>query len=150
MRWAFLLTSCRVQTEASSRWFEGLYLLEPAHEPKIETRTSALVVHTTPCCAAANVSSPPFSRCRGGETKDFAFAANGSKVRTPAFGASRSERRLSPHASFILKARMTAEAENPTKHGESAASRNMLLPSCKVCGYYIHITSQGFARESCR
>ncbi|WP_218059639.1 hypothetical protein, partial [Thioclava sp. SK-1] len=48
--------------------------------------------------------------------EDVAGAANGGKVRTPAFGASRSERRLSPHASFLLKARMRCIAKNPTKH----------------------------------
>jgi hypothetical protein len=66
---------------------------------------------------------------------------NPNAVRTTFFSAT-------PHASFMIKARMSGRAKKPTKHGENAQSRNMCLSTCKVYRYYIAITSQGFARES--
>ena len=75
---------------------------------------------------------------------------NGALSRDAVIGTSCSEgRHRHLHASFLLKARIRAKAESPTKHGESAVSRNILLLSCKVYRYYSAITSQGFARESC-
>ena len=58
-----------------------------------------------------------------------------SFVRDAVIGTSCSEgRHRHLHASFFIKARMIRKMENPIKHGESAASRNTPLPSCKVYG----------------
>lgn len=54
------------------------------------------------------------------------------------------------HASFMLEARIKLGAQHPAKHGETGAFINGRLPSCKVYRYYIVVTLQGFARESCR
>jgi len=72
-----------------------LRLRTNAASAKNEKRMTALSAKRAFEQITANVWFPPFSRCRGGETKDFAFAANGSKVRSADLPAPRSEGRKS-------------------------------------------------------